>query len=130
MPPAQTGAGEEGSVKSPMPLYEFFCKACKKKFTTLFGMTAEPDDSQCPYCGSNDTKRLVSRPARYRTEEQRLDDLADRLESMPEPDSPSEMRKLLREAGEALDDDVSDEMEELFEAEMEEELQEGEESKY
>ncbi len=84
-------------------------------------MTAEPDDSRCPHCGSEETERLISRVARYRTEEQRLDDLADRLESIPEPESPSEMRRLLKEAGEALDDDVSEEMEELFETEMEEE---------
>ncbi len=109
-----------------MPVYEFFCKKCKKKFSALFGMTAEPDDSRCPHCGSENTERLISRVARYRTEEQRLDALADRLESMPEPDSPSEMRKLLKEAGEALDEDVSDEMEELFEAEMEEEQREKE----
>lgn len=48
-----------------------------------------------------------------------MDEIADRLESMGEPDSPAEARELMKEVGRALDEDVSDEMEEMFEADME-----------
>ncbi len=47
-----------------------------------------------------------------------MDELADRLEGMAEPENPTEMRQVMREMGKAMDEDVSDEMEELFEAEM------------
>lgn len=81
-------------------------------------MTAEPDDSKCPNCGSLDTQKLVSRFARYRNEDDRVDALADQLETMGEPDSPRQMREMMREMGKAMDEDVSDEMEELFEADL------------
>jgi hypothetical protein len=82
-------------------------------------MTAEPDDDQCPHCGSAETDKLVSRFARYRTEDDRIDALADQIETMGEPDSPSQMRELMREMGKATDEDVSDEMEEMLEADLE-----------
>jgi hypothetical protein len=81
-------------------------------------MTAEPDDEKCSFCGSMETSKLVSRFARYRSEDDRIDSLADRLETMGEPESPSEMREVMREMGKAMDEDVSDEMEQLFEEDM------------
>ncbi len=82
-------------------------------------MTAEPDEEKCPHCGSSSVSKLVSRVARYRTEDDRVDEIADRLDAMDEPDSPSEMRNMVKEMGKALDEDVSDEIEEMFEADLE-----------
>ena len=101
-----------------MPVYEYRCNDCKRKFSALIGMVAEPDDEKCPNCGSVSTSKLVSRFARYRSEDDRIDALADRLETMNEPESTSEMRQMMREMGKATDEDNADEMEELFEAEM------------
>jgi len=101
-----------------VPVFEYRCGECKKKFSALIGMVAEPDDEKCPHCGSSNTAKLVSRFARVRTEDDRIDDLADRLEGMSEPESGSEMRQVMREMGKAMDEDVSDEMEELYESEM------------
>lgn len=81
-------------------------------------MTAEPDDEKCPHCGATDATKLVSRFARYRSEDDRIDEVADRLEAMGEPGSPSEMREVMKEVGRAMDEDVSGEMEEMFEADM------------
>ena len=102
-----------------MPVYEYRCASCGKKFSALIGMTAEPDDEKCPHCGSAETAKLVSRFARLRTEDDRIDALADQMEARGEPDSPQEMRSMMREMGKALDEDVGDEMEEMFEADME-----------
>ena len=85
-------------------------------------MVAQDSDEACPKCGSNDTAKLVSRFMRGRTEDDRIDEIADRLELMGEPDSPSQMREVMREMGKAMDEDASDEMEELFEADMAGEL--------
>ena len=40
-----------------MPIYEYYCDCCQKKFETLIrsGETAE-----CPECGTEDVKRLIS----------------------------------------------------------------------
>jgi len=102
-----------------VPVYEYRCEECKRKFSALIGMTAEADDEKCPHCGSAKTAKLVSRFARYRNEDDRIDAMADRMDLMGEPDSPGAMREAVREMGRAMDEDMSDEMEELFEADME-----------
>lgn len=101
-----------------MPLYEYRCRQCGKKVALLVGMTADPDRAECPECGGLDLERLVSRFTRGRTEDDRIDELSDRLELGGEPESPAEMRRLVREMGKAMDEDVSDEMEEMFEEDV------------
>jgi putative FmdB family regulatory protein len=114
------------SLIQPMPIYEYRCQACNRKFSALVGMTAEPDDDKCPHCGSHDATRLVSRFTRLRTEDDRVDELADEMELMGEPESPSDMRTMVREMGKAMDEDMADEMEEMFEADMEGKLDDEE----
>ena len=52
--------------------------------------------------------------------------MADRLEGIGEPESPTQMREMVREMGRALDDDMSDEMEEIYEADAEGKLDDEE----
>lgn len=87
-------------------------------------MVAEPDDERCPHCKSANTEKLVSRFARYRSEDDRVDAMANQLDFMGEPDSPTAMREMVREMGKAMDEDMSDEMEEMFETDMEGGLEE------
>ncbi|HEY3782749.1 MAG TPA: zinc ribbon domain-containing protein [Fimbriimonadaceae bacterium] len=106
-----------------MPIYEYRCEDCNKKFSALIGMTAEPDNEKCPHCGGTHSKRLISRFARLRSEDDKIDEIADGLEIMGEPDSPTKMRSMVREMGKAMDDDMSADMEEMFEADMEGKLE-------
>ncbi|MES1147135.1 MAG: FmdB family zinc ribbon protein [bacterium] len=102
-----------------MPIYEYRCGACGKKVTLLLGMVAEPSEEKCTFCGSPELTKLVSRFRRGRTEDDRVDEMADRLETIGEPDSPAEMRELVKEMGRAMEEDYSDDMEEMFETDME-----------
>jgi len=101
-----------------VPIFEYRCGDCGKKVTLLLGMTAEPDEKVCPECGGAHLTKLVSRFRRGRSEDDRVEELADRIELTGEPDSPAEMRELVREMGKAMDDDMSDDMEEMFESDM------------
>ncbi len=101
-----------------MPVFEYRCRACGRQFSALIGMTSEPDDDACPRCGAKSAERLVSRFSRSRTEDDRVDEMADRMELFGEPESPSDVRTLVREMGKAMDEDLSDEMEEVFEADQ------------
>lgn len=103
-----------------MPLYEYHCAECGRRYSALVGMTAEPDDERCPSCGEVGTK-LVSRFRRGRHEDERLDEMADQMEFRGEPESASEMRQWVRELGKGLDEDASDEMEEMLELDLAEE---------
>lgn len=58
----------------------------------------------------------MSRFARGRDEDARMEEIADRLDLMGEPDSPGAAREMAREVGKAMDEDVSDEMEEMLES--------------
>lgn len=102
-----------------MPIFEFSCAGCGRKSSHLVGMTQDSTALACPYCGSTDLRKLVSRFARYRSEDERIDEMADRLEAIGEPESPSAMREMVKEMGKAMDEDSSDEIEEMFEADME-----------
>lgn len=85
-------------------------------------MTAGDDAIQCTHCGSAQATKLVSRFYRVRNEDDRIDAIADQLEMMGEPESASQMQKMVREMGKAMDEDLSDEMEEMFELDQDGEL--------
>jgi hypothetical protein len=82
-------------------------------------MTAEPDDERCPKCGSTQATRLVSRFVRGRDEDARVEELSDRMDQYGEPESLSEARRLAREVGSAMDEDMSDDMEAMLEEDSE-----------
>ena len=43
-----------------MPLYEYECKKCEKKFETLVSLKDSDDSVKCPRCGSEETGKLLS----------------------------------------------------------------------
>lgn len=103
-----------------MPLFEYVCSDCSRKFTLLVGVVAESDAaSTCPACQSVNIQKRVSRISRVRSEESRIDEISGRLDGMEEPESAAEMRNLAREVGKAMDDDLSDDFEQAFEADSE-----------
>lgn len=104
-----------------MPLFEYRCEACSKRFSLLIGLTAQSEPELCPHCGSPKVARLVSRFSRGRTEDDRVDEITDRLDMMGDPDSPSQMRAMARDIGKAMDDDMSDDLEEMFESDFDDE---------
>lgn len=101
-----------------MPLFEYRCRDCGKKSVLLMGPNDDRDSAACEHCGSRNVVRLVSRFSRARSEDSRIEELSDMVEAMPDPDSPSQMRGMLKEMGKALDEDFSEEMEEMFEADQ------------
>ncbi|HLO98311.1 MAG TPA: zinc ribbon domain-containing protein, partial [Fimbriimonas sp.] len=100
-----------------MPVYEFLCQQCNKRFSDLVSVGAP--SPVCPVCSAPNTQKLVSKFVRGRSEEARLDDAADRIELMDAPESASATRQMFRELGKAVDDDASDQLEEMFETDME-----------
>ena len=89
-----------------MPIYEYTCQNCKRKFKKLVGMVAVTTPLQCPRCQSPDVNRLISRFARVRTEDAALDALGDEMEAMGENDDPKAMRRMMREMGREMGEDL------------------------
>jgi putative FmdB family regulatory protein len=44
-----------------MPLFEYRCNECKRKFSLLVGVTAKKEKQVCPRCGSRKLAKLISR---------------------------------------------------------------------
>jgi putative FmdB family regulatory protein len=102
-----------------MPVYEFHCPACGRKAARLLSIREAAEPQACPSGCAGEMEKLVSRFRRGRGESARMDEIAARIESMDEPGSAAEMRDLVREIGQAADDDLSPELEEMLEADLE-----------
>lgn len=102
-----------------MPIYEYVCQGCGTKVSLLIGVVAGPSDEVCPKCGGADLRRVMSRFRMGRDEDARMDEMADRLDRMGDPSTHAEGLEMVREIGKAMDEDLSDDMEEMFEADQE-----------
>lgn len=60
-----------------MPIYEYLCTSCRKRSSIFFRSYSQVAEPACPRCGSSDLRRLVSRFAVAKSEESRMDDMAD-----------------------------------------------------
>jgi putative FmdB family regulatory protein len=96
-----------------MPLYEYRCLNCHRRVTLLrsFSDSSEP---RCPECESEDLTRLISRVAVLRSEESRLESLADPsgLSDLDESD-PRSVARWMRKMGEETGEDMGPEFNEM-----------------
>jgi len=60
-----------------MPIYEYRCLKCSRRYSVLTLRASEKARPRCPACGSRAARRLLSRFAMPRSEESRLESLAD-----------------------------------------------------
>jgi putative FmdB family regulatory protein len=111
-----------------VPLYEYSCRDCDKRFTFLAGVISENSEARCPRCGSQELSKLMSRVARGRSDDERMEAVAERLETK-DLDDPASLRRFAREMGRELSaetgEDMGDEMEAMIEAEARGETDEG-----
>lgn len=92
-----------------MPIYEYTCTDCKRRVSLLWRSFADAQSREavCPRCGGTHLTRLISRVAVLRSEESRLDALAD-PSAMPDVDENDPkslarfMRQMASETGEEL----------------------------
>jgi putative FmdB family regulatory protein len=98
-----------------MPLYEYSCRNCEKRFTFLTGVIAGNSEPQCPQCGSINLSKLMSRFKRGRSDDARMEAIAEKMESR-DLDDPSELRRFAKdmgreiaaESGEGFDGDIEE----------------------
>ncbi len=98
-----------------MPIYEYRCRQCGQKSSFLLLSVKSQFEARCQHCGGTDLVRLISRVAILRSEEQRLESLADpsKLGDLDENDPGSLarwMKKFGREMGDELGPDFNEEI--------------------
>ena len=93
-----------------MPIYEYWCAECKKKVEILFLRIQDTGQPSCPLCEGHDLRRLVSRFVPPKSDEARLESLADpsNLSGLDEND-PASMARWLKRMGKEMGEDVGSE---------------------
>jgi len=101
-----------------MPLYEYRCLDCKKRSTVLVFSLANQAPAACSYCLSTRVERMLSRFASPKSEEARLEALADpdNLAGLDEND-PQSMARFMKKMGDEMGEDLGDDLSEAMEAE-------------
>ncbi len=91
-----------------MPIYEYWCGKCRRKFEVLIRRMEDREQPPCPGCQGTEVRRLVSRVARVKSDEARLASLADpaNLSGLDEND-PAGMARWVKKMGRELGDEVS-----------------------
>ena len=102
-----------------MPIYEYHCADCRRRVSLLVMRISDPDAPRCPRCGGEQLTRLMSRFATLRSEDDRLESLADagQLGDLDENDPRSVARWMKKMGNEMGDDDLGDMAEEAIEQE-------------
>ena len=101
-----------------MPIYEYRCQDCKRRVSIFWRSfsAAAAGTPVCPHCGGTNLVRLVSRARFVRSEESRLEDLAD-ITNLPNFDEsdPRSLGRWMRKMGEEFGEDLGPEFEEVVE---------------
>ncbi|MCB0185157.1 MAG: zinc ribbon domain-containing protein [Caldilineaceae bacterium] len=98
-----------------MPIYEYVCLDCRKRVNVFFRTFSDSGtgEAHCPTCSGTKLHRLVSRVAVMKSEESRMENLADpSLLSGLESEDPRAlanfMRRMSDETGEPLDAEMTE----------------------
>jgi putative FmdB family regulatory protein len=102
-----------------MPTYDFVCLDCRKRFDVFLTYSeygARP--VACSHCGSENTRRRMTRVRIARSEESRLESMGDfadpsALEGLE--DDPQALGRMMRKMGRELGKDLPPEFDEVVE---------------
>jgi putative FmdB family regulatory protein len=112
-----------------MPIYEYECQECHRRSSFLIYRISDPFEPHCKKCRSKEVKRLISRVNVHRSEESRLESLADpsSLAGLDEKD-PRSIAKWMKKMGKEFGEEMGGEdMDQMVEEAMEEESKSGKE---
>ena len=100
-----------------MPIYEYRCQDCRRRVSIFWRSFSEAQQGEplCPRCGGTELTRLISRVRVVRSEEGRLEDMADSsfLSGLDEND-PRSMGRMMRRMADEMGEDVGPEFDEVI----------------
>lgn len=99
-----------------MPIYEYRCHDCRRRVSIFFRSFSDVEEQPtCPRCGGTKLARLVSRVAVVRSEDSRLDDLADpSMMAGLDEDDPKSVARWMRKMGAETGEDLPEEFDEVI----------------
>jgi putative FmdB family regulatory protein len=106
-----------------MPIYEYECGDCRRRVSLLVRSLSAAASPACPRCGGTSLTRLMSRFSTVKSEEARLESLADSASAGDiDENDPASVARFMKKMGREFGDDLGDD----FESAMDEAMDEGE----
>lgn len=104
-----------------MPIYEYECHECRRRVSLLVLRPSAAPAPSCPRCGGRALTRLMSRFATMKSEEARLESLADSSSfgDLDEND-PASVTRFMKKMGREFGDDLGEDFESAVDEAMEE----------
>jgi putative FmdB family regulatory protein len=103
-----------------MPIYEYRCLKCGQKSTFVTLSVKAALEPACRKCGCRDVVKLVSRVSISRSEESRMESLADpsKLAGVDEND-PKSLARWMKRMGKEMGDEMGEDLDESIDEAME-----------
>ena len=97
-----------------MPIYEYRCQDCRKRNSFLI-LTSKAPVPSCKHCQSTNLERIMSRFAAPKSEEARMEALADpsNFGDLDESD-PQSMARFMKKMGREMGEDLGEDMDEAM----------------
>jgi len=104
-----------------LPIYEYRCRDCGRKSVFITLSVKSAVDLKCKKCASGNLVKLVSRVAVSRSEESRLENMADpsKLAGLDEND-PKSVARWMKRMGKEMGEDTGEDFDQSIEEAMEE----------
>ncbi len=112
-----------------MPIYEYDCRDCRRVVSVLVLRPSVAEPPRCPRCGGVALTRVMSRFATIKSEEARLESLADSasLGDIDEND-PASVARFMKKMGREMGDELGDDFDEVMDEALDESTPSDEES--
>jgi putative FmdB family regulatory protein len=104
-----------------MPIYEYDCRDCRRVVSVLVLRPSAAEAPRCPRCGGAALTRLMSRFATIKSEEARLESMADSssLGDVDEND-PASVARFMKKMGREMGDDLGEDFDEVMDEALDE----------
>jgi putative FmdB family regulatory protein len=97
-----------------MPNYEYRCLNCQRRFLTFMAYSEYGHKTvQCPHCASEQVQRRIGRVRIARSEDSRLDDLADPSALEGLEDDPRSLGRMMRKMSSEMGEELGPEFNEV-----------------
>ena len=98
-----------------MPIYTYQCQNCTRRFSLrLSYKDYQASEARCKHCGSEQIQRVIGRIRFARSEESRLDSLADPANLDGLDDDPRALGRMMRQMSSEMGEDMGPEFDEVI----------------
>ncbi len=97
-----------------MPTYEYRCLDCRRRFDLFFNYSEYGQKPiRCPHCESSNVQRRIGRIRMARSDESRMEDMADPSKLAGLDEDPKSLGRMMRQMSSQMGEDMGPEFHEV-----------------